>query len=73
MDVNNIIDICYAQSGQSSATNALGMREIQAKAYEARSKKYLLIKAPPASGKSRTLMFIAEYKLPKWYYRIQIR
>lgn len=63
MDVNNIVDISYAQSGQSSATNALGMREMQAKAYEARSKKYLLIKAPPASGKSRALMFIALDKL----------
>lgn len=63
MDVNNIVDISYAQSGQSSATNTLGMREMQAKAYEARGKKYLLIKAPPASGKSRALMFIALDKL----------
>lgn len=63
MDVNNIVDISYAQSGQSSATNALGMREMQAKAYEARDKRYLLIKAPPASGKSRALMFIALDKL----------
>jgi superfamily II DNA or RNA helicase len=39
------------------------MREMQAKAYEARNKKYLLIKAPPASGKSRALMFIALDKL----------
>ena len=39
------------------------MREMQAKAYEARNQKYLLIKAPPASGKSRALMFIALDKL----------
>lgn len=60
---NNIVDIRYEQTGQSSATDALGMREMQAKAYEARGKRFLLIKAPPASGKSRALMFIALDKL----------
>ncbi|MCQ2223880.1 MAG: DEAD/DEAH box helicase family protein, partial [Bacteroidaceae bacterium] len=55
--------ISYAQTGQSSTTNSLGMREMQAMAYEARNKRYLLIKAPPASGKSRALMFIALDKL----------
>jgi hypothetical protein len=39
------------------------MREMQAKAYEARTSQYLLLKAPPASGKSRALMFIALDKL----------
>ncbi len=43
--------------------NELGMREMQAKAYEARNHRFLLIKAPPASGKSRALMFIALDKL----------
>lgn len=60
---NDFVDIHYQQNGSSSATDALGMREMQAKAYEARSKKYLLIKAPPASGKSRALMYIALDKL----------
>lgn len=60
---NDFVDIHYQQSGKSSQTNALGMREMQAKAYEARNQKYLLIKAPPASGKSRALMFIALDKL----------
>lgn len=60
---NNIVDIRYQQTGESSATNELGMREMQAKAYEARTKRFLLIKAPPASGKSRALMFIALDKL----------
>ena len=59
----NIVDISYLQTGASSATNELGMREMQAKAYEARQKRFLLIKAPPASGKSRALMFIALDKL----------
>lgn len=60
---NTFVDIKYAQSGASSNTNELGMREMQAKAYEHRDKRFLLIKAPPASGKSRALMFIALDKL----------
>ena len=60
---DNIVDIKYQQTGTSSTTNELGMREMQAKAYEARNNRFLLIKAPPASGKSRALMFIALDKL----------
>lgn len=60
---NDFVDIHYQQSGKSTNTNAMGMREMQALAYEARSQKYLLIKAPPASGKSRALMFLALDKL----------
>ena len=60
---NNIVEIRYQQTGSASATNELGMREMQAKAYEVRDKRFLLIKAPPASGKSRALMFIALDKL----------
>ena len=60
---NTFVDIHYAQNGQSSHTNALGMREMQAKAYEHRNERFLLIKAPPASGKSRALMFIALDKI----------
>jgi superfamily II DNA or RNA helicase len=41
----------------------MGMREMQARAYAARTSQYLLLKAPPASGKSRALMFIALDKL----------
>ena len=60
---NEIVNIQYEQTGRSSATNELGMREMQAKAYAARDIRFLLIKAPPASGKSRALMFIALDKL----------
>lgn len=60
---DNIVDIKYQQRGTSCTTNLLGMREMQAKAYEARNHRFLLIKAPPASGKSRALMFIALDKL----------
>jgi superfamily II DNA or RNA helicase len=59
----NLVDVTYAQTGQSSKTNEYGMREMQAKAFQARNDQYLLLKAPPASGKSRALMFIALDKL----------
>ena len=60
---NNIVDIHYLQTGKATATDELGMREMQALAYGHRDKRFLLIKAPPASGKSRALMFIALDKL----------
>lgn len=59
----DLIKVTYNQTGQSKSTNALGMREMQEKAFEGRTAQYLLIKAPPASGKSRALMFIALDKL----------
>lgn len=59
----NIVEVNYAQTGKSKTTNELGMREMQEKAYEARTAQYLLLKSPPASGKSRALMFIALDKL----------
>ena len=59
----NLVDVKYAQTGQSKKINELGMREMQQKAYEGRTAQYLLLKAPPASGKSRALMFIALDKL----------
>lgn len=59
----NIVDVTYAQTGESTSTNTMGMREMQERAYSARDAQYLLLKAPPASGKSRALMFIALDKL----------
>mgnify|MGYP000736414605 CR=1 FL=1 len=57
------IHVHYSTTGESTATDVLGMREMQARAYSARAAQYLLLKAPPASGKSRALMFIALDKL----------
>ena len=59
----NIVDVTYEQTWKSKATDELWMRDMQAKAYAARDAQYLLLKAPPASGKSRALMFIALDKL----------
>lgn len=61
--MTNLVEVTYAQTGKSKSTNGLGMREMQEKAYEGRTAQYLLLKAPPASGKSRALMFIALDKL----------
>lgn len=58
-----LLNMQYAQTGSSTKPNALGMREMQARAYEKRNAQYLLLKAPPASGKSRALMFLALDKL----------
>jgi hypothetical protein len=57
------ISVTYAHDGTSTRPNALGMRPMQERAYQKRGEQYLLIKSPPASGKSRALMFIALDKL----------
>lgn len=64
--VENVVTVNYAQAKTSVNTNELGMREMQQRVYEERAAQYLLIKAPPASGKSRALMFIG---LDKLYYQ----
>src|SRR5258708_10374050 len=57
------VSVSYARNGTSTKSNTLGMRPMQERAYERRGEQYLLIKSPPASGKSRALMFIALDKL----------
>ena len=68
------VSIATARTGASAKANELGMRAMQARAYAKRGEPYLLIKSPPASGKSRALMFIALDKLhnqgcgrPSWW------
>ena len=57
------VSITTARTGSSSKANALGMRAMQERAFAKRGEQYLLIKSPPASGKSRALMFITLDKL----------
>src|SRR5690554_2348937 len=57
------VSISTAHTGASSKSNELGMRTMQERAFTKRGEQYLLIKSPPASGKSRALMFIALDKL----------
>ncbi|ETJ20805.1 DEAD/DEAH box helicase-like protein [human gut metagenome] len=61
--MENLVEVTYEQNGKSTQTNNYGMREMQERAFEARKSQYLLLKSPPASGKSRALMFIALDKL----------
>ncbi len=57
------ISVTYSRNGTSTRSNELGMRPMQERAWEKRGEQYLLIKSPPASGKSRALMFVALDKL----------
>lgn len=57
------VSVTYAADGSSTKENSMGMRAMQERAYQRRGEQYLLIKSPPASGKSRALMFIALDKL----------
>jgi superfamily II DNA or RNA helicase len=59
----NIIDVKYEKNGESTKTDSYGMREMQRRVFDKRNSNHLLIKAPPASGKSRALMFIGLDKL----------
>jgi len=59
----DFVKVQYARTGESQKTDRFGMRAMQARAFDARNSQYLLVKAPPASGKSRALMFIALDKL----------
>jgi superfamily II DNA or RNA helicase len=57
------VSVNYAANGSSTQSNAMGMRPMQERVYERRGEQYLLVKSPPASGKSRALMFVALDKL----------
>jgi hypothetical protein len=59
----DFVTVTYGQTGVSQTTNGYGMRAMQERAFDARNSQYLLLKAPPASGKSRALMFIGLDKL----------
>ena len=59
----NIVDVTYAQTRASVNTDVLGMREMQQRVFAKRDAQHLLVKAPPASGKSRALMFVGLDKL----------
>lgn len=60
---DKVFEVTYGQRGSSVNTDSLGMREMQARVFKKRNSKKLLVKAPPASGKSRALMFVALDKL----------
>lgn len=57
------VSIQYQKSGKSKSSDERGMRPMQAKVYQERGSQYILLKAPPAAGKSRALMFVGLDKL----------
>ena len=57
------ISVDFNHQQPAAKSNALGMRPMQERVYNKRGEQYLLIKSPPASGKSRALMFVALDKL----------
>ncbi len=57
------VSFTTARTGASTKADTMGMRPMQQRAYARRGEQYLLIKSPPASGKSRALMFVALDKL----------
>lgn len=57
------ITLNYDGTGTSKAINNLGMRAMQARVWNKRDAQHLLVKSPPASGKSRAAMFIGLEKL----------
>lgn len=59
----DFVKVTYDQTGESQKQNPMGMRAMQARVFSERGSQYLLVKAPPASGKSRALMFIGLDKL----------
>ena len=59
----NLVNVSYNQTGKSLEVDNLGMREMQRRAFVHRNSQYILLKAPPASGKSRALMYIGLDKL----------
>lgn len=61
--MTDFVKVTYAQTGASQSIDKLGMRAMQSRAFGERNSQFLLVKAPPASGKSRALMFIALDKL----------
>ncbi|MFO7757900.1 MAG: DEAD/DEAH box helicase, partial [Roseovarius sp.] len=59
----DLVRVAYAGTGKTMTPNDMGMRPMQARVFEARAAQFLLLKAPPASGKSRALMFVALDKM----------
>ncbi|MEQ1769863.1 MAG: DEAD/DEAH box helicase [Devosia sp.] len=57
------ITLTYEGTGASKTIDSLGMRRMQSRVWEKRDAQHLLVKSPPASGKSRAAMFVGLEKL----------
>lgn len=61
--MNNLVKAEYAQTGASINVDSMGMREMQCRVFQKYESQYILLKSPPASGKSRALMYVALEKM----------
>lgn len=61
--MQDLVHVTYEQTGESQQQDTKGMRAMQRRVFKERGSQYLLVKAPPASGKSRALMFVGLDKL----------
>jgi hypothetical protein len=61
--MTDFVSIQYPDLERAPDPADQGMREMQRKAFAKRASQYLLIKSPPASGKSRALMYVGLDKL----------
>lgn len=58
-----LFEVSLNGTGNSTNTDSLGMRPMQARVYKAAGNQYLLVKSPPASGKSRAAEYVALEKM----------
>jgi hypothetical protein len=61
--MKNIVEVKYQRTGKSISSNSVGMREMQERVFAVNDAQYILLKSPPASGKSRALMYVGLEKL----------
>lgn len=57
------VEVNFDESKRYTGVDEFGMRPMQARAFAKRDAQHLLIKSPPASGKSRCLMYLSLDKL----------
>ena len=63
MNNSAVTTVNFIHRDEQRKTNILGMRPMQEKVWQCRDAQYILLKSPPASGKSRALMYTALHKL----------
>lgn len=61
--MKNVVEVEYQRTGKSISSNSVGMREMQERVFDVNDAQYILLKSPPASGKSRALMYVGLEKL----------
>lgn len=60
--MDNVVEISYSQTGKSSQTDHLGMREMQAKVYKERHRRVLIF------AEMVFLFCVRKMKSPEFYF-----